>query len=397
LYCTPDPIECTYDRCLDGVCTHPYKEIGAACGDPSDTDCDNPDSCDGGGICLINNEPDGTPCTDDGNACTDDICDTGLCDHPYWPEGHSCGDGSDTDCTDPDTCDGAGTCLDNHEPPDTPCGDPSDTPCDNPDTCDGDGTCLVNYEPNGTDCDDTLFCNGDDYCDTGICEHTGNPCGGPCDEEFDRCLCEAPEVEGVGNRYLRVAPRPEGSDVVQAIVITPDCGGAIGRYVGTPIAIDLDGDHVDDENVAWLIDDPLDAVFLTPPEWGELYVFGVDIVPDTTYIVQGDCGWAGSPAPSDPTYMTTPMFGDIGDLDELGNWMPPDGYVDFDDIAGVVSTFRNLPGAPPIFRVDLVGYGGPPAHCLVEQIIDFGDIATVVDGFRVLSYNFSTGCPEPCP
>ena len=52
---------------------------GAACGDPSDTDCDNPDACDGLGRCAENWEPDGTPC-DDGDECTEnDECSEGSC------------------------------------------------------------------------------------------------------------------------------------------------------------------------------------------------------------------------------------------------------------------------------------------------------------------------------
>ncbi|MCH8252761.1 MAG: hypothetical protein IID36_09955 [Planctomycetes bacterium] len=69
--CTDDMNECTADECIAGSCTHPGVEAGTACGDPSDTDCDNPDTCDASGACQNNAEPNGTPC-DDGDDCTED-------------------------------------------------------------------------------------------------------------------------------------------------------------------------------------------------------------------------------------------------------------------------------------------------------------------------------------
>ncbi len=89
------------------------KQAGSPCGSISDTDCDNPDTCDGLGVCQPNNEPDGTPCTDDGKACTRDICSGGQCTHPLQPQGTPChpGDncpagevctGSSPDCPRPD-------------------------------------------------------------------------------------------------------------------------------------------------------------------------------------------------------------------------------------------------------------------------------------------------------
>ena len=40
----------------------------------------------------------------------------------YEQEHGESGDETDDDCTDPDTCDGAGSCLDNHETAGTACG-----------------------------------------------------------------------------------------------------------------------------------------------------------------------------------------------------------------------------------------------------------------------------------
>ncbi len=77
-----DGIDCTDDMCNAGVCSNPLLPAGSSCGDPSSSQCDNPDTCDGVGICLPNNLGDGTPC-DDGNVCTNpDTCTTGVCGGP---------------------------------------------------------------------------------------------------------------------------------------------------------------------------------------------------------------------------------------------------------------------------------------------------------------------------
>ena len=52
---------------------------------------------------------------DDVNECTDDVCVSGFCQNNNLADGTACGDATDNDCTDPDTCDGAGTCVANDE------------------------------------------------------------------------------------------------------------------------------------------------------------------------------------------------------------------------------------------------------------------------------------------
>ena len=79
--CTSDGKPCTADVCSGGVCTHPNLPAGTACGSSSDTDCDNPDTCNGTGSCQSNNEPNGRSCTGDGNSCTSDSCRSGVCAH----------------------------------------------------------------------------------------------------------------------------------------------------------------------------------------------------------------------------------------------------------------------------------------------------------------------------
>jgi hypothetical protein len=173
-----------------------YAPEFTACGDPNATECDDPDSCDGMGTCDPRYVAAGSACGDQGVEClVDDTCDgMGICeDNGLEPDGTACGDPSNTDCDNPDTC-LTGACAPNNEPDGTPCGDPSNTDCTNPDTCLS-AACAPNDEPAGTVCDDGLFCTDPDACDgAGVCEGGPSPCipGEVCDEDNDIC------VESVG-------------------------------------------------------------------------------------------------------------------------------------------------------------------------------------------------------
>ncbi len=272
--CSDDGNECTFDECLAGACTHPpqpagtacgeppstdcdsqdtcdgagicvanYQPAGTPCGEPSSSECDDPDSCDGAGVCLDNLKPagfacndptespcdhadtcngdgscnanvelDGTPCPDDGFACTEDICRNAACVHDPILEGEPCGDQTDTDCDDPDTCDVDGVCQPNLVPTGEPCGDQANTQCDNPDTCDGNGQCLANYEPaetlcgsqDDTECDDPDTCDGEGTCLTNY-EPEGTGCGDAAETE-----CDNPDAcNGFGS--CDANPKPDGT------------------------------------------------------------------------------------------------------------------------------------------------------------------------------------------
>src|SRR5262249_55802923 len=82
--CTDDGVFCTIDRCVAGVCEHA----------PLDLRCDT-GACvvracvpahpraDRDGCVLLRGQrkTNGTPCTDDGFTCTDDVCMSGVCLH----------------------------------------------------------------------------------------------------------------------------------------------------------------------------------------------------------------------------------------------------------------------------------------------------------------------------
>jgi len=105
-----------------------------------DIDCTSHSQCD-----ILDDPP-----------CIDYVCDIGgtdVCIATYTTT--PCDDGNE--CTDPDTCDGAGSCS---------------------------GTELT-----GTSCTDDIFCNGEETCQGGICQ-TGTP---PCDDGYS-CTTDCNEI-----------------------------------------------------------------------------------------------------------------------------------------------------------------------------------------------------------
>ncbi len=206
-----NPVICTaFNDCHEvgtcdtasGICSDPFSIVDKACGNGGDTECTNPDTCDGAGSCLANDAAGGTSCGDAGSECVvQDTCDGGgsCSDNGFVAADSACGNSSDSECTNPDTCNGAGSCLDNHEAAivtcgdtgtectnqdfcdgggsctdngfvavDTSCGAASDTECTNPDTCNGAGSCLDNHEAVNTTCGDAgTECTNQDRCDGG--------------------------------------------------------------------------------------------------------------------------------------------------------------------------------------------------------------------------------------
>ena len=145
--CTADANPCTLDQCngTSPLCQHPAGNAGTVCRPalPGD-DCDQAEICDGVS----------TLCPTDVVKAAGTVCRTaaGACDVA-------------------ETCNGtAKTCPANgFQPPGTPCGDPADTDCTDPDTCNGTGVCLANDAANGTPCDDRLACTQGESCTNGVC------------------------------------------------------------------------------------------------------------------------------------------------------------------------------------------------------------------------------------
>jgi len=187
--------------CIPALSTTEWSDLmeGFFCGDPTDTECNGPDACDGFGICEDN----------------------------FKPAGVFCGDQSDTECDNPNTCDGLGGCVENYEVVGAPCGDavPIEPQCDNPDICDGSGGCDPNFEPDGKPCNDSEVCTGDDMCADGSCVGTAIPLQPIVDQEGPKAISVIPQP---------IVPVPE----VALRVTSPDWPCFV-KYVG---ALHCDGD-----------------------------------------------------------------------------------------------------------------------------------------------------------
>jgi len=122
-----DSNPCTVDSIDEQTQQYPAAANGLACDDGFF--CTTNDTCQSG-ACL------GSPldCSAIGDECNAGVCNvaTDRCELQPVFAGALCGDATNDDCTNPDTCDGAGACQANDEPPDTVC---------SVGVCDGTGIC----------------------------------------------------------------------------------------------------------------------------------------------------------------------------------------------------------------------------------------------------------------
>ncbi len=317
---------------------------GSACGNGLDDECDSPDACDGAGLCELNFKPDGTACPDEigGNICTMNLCASGLCTHPPEPPGLLCGNAGDTDCDDPDTCDGGGSCVSNFADTGFPCGDPTEKLCDNPDICDGTGGCLENLKPDGTACDDADLCTGTDICAAGACAGTS--------------ILEAPLLNPLSAHHLVVTPQPAGSPAPIAFFVTsPTDWPCLMDYVTV--------DH--------RLGDVSQRVFMLTDDWGEFILDDLDLFPSSTYHVFAECGAFRS----EPAIVTMRMWGDVNG----------DGFTNVLDITIVVDMVKGIDTGFALESGDLF-------PCLSDGRLNVFDITASADAIRDVTYF----CSPPC-
>src|SRR2546428_825569 len=104
-----------------------FKSAGTVCGDPSSGQCDAADTCNGSGTCQQNHVADGTNCGDAGTECTNqDKCEGGICvDKGFQPAGTACSFDADACIT--SQCNDSGDCVAGNPivitGPGTPCAD----------------------------------------------------------------------------------------------------------------------------------------------------------------------------------------------------------------------------------------------------------------------------------
>ncbi|MCH8242532.1 MAG: hypothetical protein IH897_07970, partial [Planctomycetes bacterium] len=133
---TPACITITFACQSDADCDDGFPCTTDTCDEGKST-CENiisQNSCLIDDICYANGQQDPAG---DCRFCSANLLQT---DWSNRFAGVACGDTTDTDCDNPNTCDGAGACLDNFETIGSACGDPTETECDNADTCDGAGS-----------------------------------------------------------------------------------------------------------------------------------------------------------------------------------------------------------------------------------------------------------------
>jgi len=188
-----DQDPCTADSCdeVAASCQHVLLPNPGAEGPPGHGSCSGglDEDCDG----LTDlDDPDCYDCQqdgecDDGNPCTTDSCDLGVCTHQPRPDGSNCDDG--LWCTVGDSCQ-SGAC--GGTPRD--CSSLADA-CHDASCDEGEDSCQQTVRPDGTICDDGLFCTVDDSCQGGVCSGVARDCSaladachdGVCNDDADAC------------------------------------------------------------------------------------------------------------------------------------------------------------------------------------------------------------------
>lgn len=234
--CAVDQNECTIDPVCDGSgpsCPSEFvADVGKVCG-PGDS-CTENDMCDANAVC----QP-GTP-KEEGAMCGDDTvnlcnfantCDgAGTCLDNFAPADDSCigtaGLPLPFSCDAFGKCDGMGACVDQFQAVGSSCGDQTNNACDDPNTCDASGNCLDNFalgdlgfiftpcgDPSDTECTDPDTCDG-----AGKCQDNHLDLGFP----FNICDSDKCQEEQCQNGVC-VALKNEPDDTVCKNSFEPAC------------------------------------------------------------------------------------------------------------------------------------------------------------------------------
>jgi slime mold repeat-containing protein len=192
---------CTQDACNSTTgCTHTPIAGCTACTTAASCNDGNPcttDSC-VGGQCAHVVVADGTSCSD-GNYCNGaETCRAGVCQPGVAP---SCDDGNP--CTQ-DSCGGTG-CVHTTIPGCSTCTAAASCNDGNPcttDSCVG-GVCAHTAVSDGTSCSDGLYCNGAETCHAGSCTagtaivcDDGNACTADACDETQKACTYTPVPDG---------------------------------------------------------------------------------------------------------------------------------------------------------------------------------------------------------
>lgn len=175
-----------------------------------------------------------------------------------------------------------------------------------------------------------------------------------------------PTIAAIGPRYLSIHPGVGETPV--GLLVTPDCLGGTGKYVGLP-----DGPH----NIARLVDNPNDAAFLLPSMWGNpVRLTGTEIIPSTGYILEADIGFPGSPQLLPPVSATTWVWGNVDNT----------SIVEIADILCLLQAYSDNYTTCSLFATDLAG--DDP-----DQLVEVTDILAGLSAYAGGVYGGSSPCP----
>lgn len=164
---------------------------------------------------------DDVECLDD-NPCTDDECTLNICVHTTVPGCQVCMTGDECEDGNPCTADlcelvvgePLGVCLRTNLIPGASCPDDGN-PCTD-DECDGAGTCE-HPNDNTNACDDGAFCNGAEYCNSGMC--LAHPVADCNDNEVE----DACDIEDGSSQDCNENDIPDQCDIAEGT--SPDENG----------------------------------------------------------------------------------------------------------------------------------------------------------------------------
>ena len=402
--------------CEDGVQNQGESRID--CGGPcppctclSDSACDDQlfctgvETCDALGHCIP-----GTPVNcHDGVDCTIDSCNDDIDSCDYIPDDTPCDNG--LFCDGAEYCDTLLGCMDGDFPcpPDKLCRESDDRcvdclvdvdcadddPCTGVEVCDADGMCVhvLSTDCNGNEIEDSCDivdgtsqdCNDNvipDECD--IVGGTSSDLNG--NSVPDECEVSAPAEAGPPhnarkNRYVCFDPGNSGIEVAFQVQIG-SCSyfpGAVGLpgWVGEP----------NEDGLARFVRDPFFSV-----AWpAVVQLADCEIVPAATYEIRASSNGNIFSEPLELSTIAKPgdkEWGDVVGVFVAGQWGPPNGVVNMDDVMSAVQRFQQLPGAPALNWVDV-----DPA--VPNAVLNMTDIFQIIQGFRGRPYPFSN--PVDCP
>lgn len=161
-------------------------------------------------------------CPDDGNPCTYDTCNGGICTHAPKASGAACPDTDGNACT-VSLCNGSSQCLSQPIAAGNHCGVFPTTFCDDFDLCDGSGNCMAKVRSAGTVCRTSMgVCDFAETCDgvTTVCPPdlflpVGTTCGSPpaqsCFPDLSICFGYCSENRCDAGRDCTEVPFPAGT------------------------------------------------------------------------------------------------------------------------------------------------------------------------------------------